>query len=227
MIDLVANIVASGIEEGIRSSNDHQLEELLIPQLDGFNQEKITSGSFKKYLEETDHVDNVLVYSNYNQNLQKSKGENAILEIIIKDWGLILGLPLTNDPFVVNYKDYFTKLQKESAIKYINSPDLYEPDTELSNEYEAYWNRYKQFTTNHKNDDYVSAIFNIKAKIVSLEDGKTIWEHNDIYFEYENGYWIEDLRTQDGLLTQVLTNAIDDFAKRTVNGIVSSSNTVD
>jgi len=168
-----------------------------------------------------------LVYSNYNQNLQKSKGANAILGIIIKDWGLILGLPLTNDPFVVNYKDYLTKLSKESENKYINSPDLYEPDTELSNDYEAYWNRYQQFTTNHKNDDYVSAILNIRVKIVSLDDGKNIWERKDIYFDYENGYWIEDLRTQEGLLIQVLTNTIDDLAKRTVNEIVSSSNTVD
>lgn len=227
MIDLAANIVAGGIEHGIRSHNDQQLEELLMPQLEGFNQKEITSESFKKYLEDTNHVDNVLVYSNYNQDLQKSKGANAILEIIIKDWGLILGLPLANDPFVVNYIDYLTKLSKDSANKYINSPDLYKPDTELSNDYEAYWNRYQQYTKNHKNDDYVSAIFNIKAKIVSLDDGKTIWEHNGIYFEYESGYWIEELRTQDGLLTQVLTNAIDDLAKRTVNGIVSSSNTVD
>jgi len=227
MIDLAANIVARGIEEGIRSSNDQQLEEFLMPQLEGFNQEEITTESFKKYLEETNHVDNVSVYSNYNQDLQKSKGEKTILEIIIKNWGLILGLPLANDSFVVNYKDYLTKLSKESANKYINAPDLYKPDTELSNEYEAYWNRYQQFTTNRKNDNYVSAIFNIRAKIVSLEDGKVIWEHNDIYFEYENGYWIEDLRTQDGLLTQALRNAIDDLAKRTVNGIVSSSNTVD
>lgn len=65
----------------------------------------------------------------------------------------------------------------------------------------------------------LQAAISMHGQLVLLPDGRTVWERDELYLHGE-GRAAYDLRTETGLLTSVLTQAVDTLSGRIVNDIL-------
>jgi len=230
------------LEHSLEQRNEAILESTLIQ----FHPDELMSDRLKHYLESSNAGFTAEIPEVKSPSLLKTKGFDAILEVNLKEWGIVYcptpkktkktywNLDPEEREILNQWSKYEPKVGKPGQLLF--SEDTLHFTKEELEEIE----RLKPLAQKIQNDilgvesgesedlkrGLVRTGIILFGRMILIEDNSTVWEREELY-EDQNCYRLEDLKTQPELLVDILTKAIHSLAENTVNEIMFSRNTVE